>query len=155
MSENIKDELIKRMNHVLACEIAGIIQYMNHKVMLTGPERQSFEGFFHENSEEAHMHAEQVADRITALGGIPTVEPARVRQATDLQGMLEASLALEEDALAAWEACLEPAGEVSKGLMFWIEEHVAEETEHCEELRKLAGKISFSSARVKGHDQSA
>lgn len=141
-------ELIERLNKVLAWELAGVIQYLQHSVMVTGPERETFREFFHDGSEEARDHAEIVANKIAVLGGIPTVEPARVRQAADLEGMLEATLKLEEDALAAWEAAHEVAEQANKGTLFWIEEHVAEEQEHVDEMRKLTKKVSFSKSQL-------
>ena len=143
-------KFIDQLNQVLAWELAGIIQYLQHSVMLTGPERQPYAEFFGEGSEEAHGHALAVANRITALGGVPTVEPQRIRQAADFQGMLEAVLALEEDALAAWEKAREigAAANVSEGYLYWLEEHIAEEQEHVDEMRKLTKKVSFTSKQL-------
>ncbi len=148
-------ELIDRLNKVLAWELAGVIQYLQHSVMITGPERETYRDFFHEGSEEARDHAEIVGNKIAVLGGIPTVEPARVRQAADLEGMLEATLKLEEDALAAWEAALEVADQANQGTVFWIEEHVAEEQEHVDEMRKLTRKVSFSKSQLSESDSQA
>lgn len=148
---------INALNEVLSWELAGIIQYLHHSVMVTGTERETYKGFFHEGSEEAHSHAEIVANRITALGGVPTVEPARIRPAADLAGMLEATLQLEQDALAAWERAHEAAQEagVAKGYVFWIEEHVAEEQEHVDEMRKLTSKVSFTASQLSGSGKQA
>lgn len=151
----MSDELIKRLNNVLAWELAGVIQYLQHSVMVTGPERETFREFFHEGSEEARDHAELVANKIAVLGGVPTVEPARIRQAAELDGMLEATLKLEVDALAAWESALEVADQANLGTQFWIEEHVAEEQEHVDEMRKLTGKVSFSKDQVASSDSRA
>jgi bacterioferritin len=144
-----KEELIKRLNEALAWELAGSIQYMQAAVMLTGHAREIFYDFFQESSKEALEHAEAVGNKIAALGGIPTVEPAQIRQAADVDGMLEAALALEEEALAAWERSHEVADAANPGTAFWIEEHIAEEQEHVDHLRKITKKISFSSADLK------
>ncbi len=148
-----KEEFIDRLNDALSWELAGIIQYMQHSVMVTGPLRESYSDFFHEGSEEARDHAEDAGNRIAALGGVPTVEPAKIRQAANLDGMIEAALALEEDALAAWEAALEASDAVAPGYRFWIEEQIAEEQEHVDELRKMAKKVSFADADVGGESQ--
>lgn len=148
-------ELIKRLNHAMAWEIAGVIQYMQASVMLTGHARETFHEFFKESSEEARDHAEAVGEKIAVLGGVPTVEPAMIRQAADVDGMLEAALALEEEALQAWTDCLEVAEAANLGTKFWIEEHVAEEQQHVDHLRKLLNKVSFSTAELKkGSSQS-
>lgn len=145
-----KQEFIESLNDALSWELAGIVQYLQHSVMVTGPQRIPYAEWFQDGSEEAHGHAEIVANRITALGGVPTVEPARIRQAADLNGMLEAALALEVDALAAWERAHEVANEagMSKGYIFWLEEHVAEEQEHVDELRKMSSEVSFKSSQL-------
>ncbi len=82
-------ELIEHLNHALALEIAGAIQYMQHSFLVTGPEREVFRAFFRAQSDEAHGHTIMLGDKIVALGGVPTVEPAMIRQATDLSEMLQ------------------------------------------------------------------
>ncbi|MGM0556392.1 MAG: ferritin-like domain-containing protein [Myxococcota bacterium] len=144
------DEFLDRLNNAMAWELAGVIQYMQHGVMVTGPHREYLTEFFHEGSEEARDHAELVGNKVAALGGIPTVEPQKIRQAGDPQGMLEAALALEEDALAAWEHAYEVADVSNQGTVFWIEEHIAEEQEHVDELRKMTKKVSFADAEFGG-----
>ena len=144
------DEFLDRLNNAMAWELAGVIQYMQHGVMVTGPHREYLLEFFHEGSEEARDHAELVGNKVAALGGIPTVEPQKIRQAADPQGMLEAALALEEDALAAWEHAYEIADVSNQGTVFWIEEHIAEEQEHVDGLRKMTEKVSFADAEFSG-----
>lgn len=144
------NEFLERLNDAMAWELAGVIQYMQHGVMVTGPHREYLLEFFHEGSEEARDHAEIVGNKIAALGGIPTVEPQKIRQAGDPEAMLEAALALEEDALAAWEHAYEVADVSNQGTVFWIEEHIAEEQEHVDELRKMTKKVSFSDAEFGG-----
>lgn len=143
-------KFIDQLNDVLAWELAGIIQYLQHSVMVTGPDREVFADFFGDGSEEAHEHAMKVANVITALGGVPTVEPQRIRQAATLDEMLKATLALEEDALASWEKAHEVANAngVAKGHIFWLEEHIAEEQEHVDNMRKLTKDVSFSANQL-------
>ena len=143
-----KQELIDALNTALAWELAGVIQYMQAAVMVTGHARETFHGFFHESSEEARDHAEAVGEKIAVLGGIPTVEPAMIRQAADIDGMLENALALEEDALKAWEDAHKVADAANAGTVFWIEEHVAEEQQHVDHLRKLTQKVKFAAADI-------
>ena len=143
-----KQELIDRLNDAMAWELAGVIQYMQAAVMVTGSAREIYREFFHESSEEAHEHAELVGDKISALGGVPTVEPAIIRQAANIDEMLEAALQLEIDALEAWEAAHAVADAANPGTVFWIEEHVAEEQEHVDHLRKLTEDVKFTSSDI-------
>lgn len=141
-----KKELIDRLNEALAWELAGVIQYMQAAVMVTGDAREIYRDFFHESSEEALDHCEAVGEKIAVLGGVPTVEPATIRQSADITGMLEAALELEKDALAAWTAAHAVADAANPGTVFWIEEHIAEEQDHVDHLTKVLGKVSFKSS---------
>ena len=150
MANDQLDELLARLNEALSWELAGIVQYMNHATMVTGPERTHLEEFFEDGSEEALEHAEIVGDKIAALGGVPTVEPAKIRQATDTEGMLEAALALEEDAMEAWQAALEVADAANPGTKFWLEDHISEEQEHIDELQLLTEKVTYGEEDIGG-----
>jgi bacterioferritin len=130
-------ELIKRFNKVLSWELAGTIQYLHHNAMLSGLWREVYAGLFEDGSKEARKHAELVANKIVVLGGVPTVEPARIRQATTLEDMLAAALELEEEALKAWEAVHEVAGQANMGTQFWVEEMISEEQQHIDGLKRL------------------
>lgn len=134
-------QFIDRLNTVLSWELAGVIQYLHHSTMITGPWRQSMQGFFHEGSEEAREHAEAVANKIVSLGGVPTVEPATIRPASTLEGMLDAALQLEKDALAAWLHAHEIAESSNPGTVFWMEEFIAHEQEHVDNLLKLTKDV--------------
>jgi len=140
-SDGDLQEVIDRLNEALSWELAGIVQYMNHATMVTGPERAHLEDFFEEGSEEALEHSEIAGNKIAALGGVPTVEPAKIRQATDTQGMLEAALELERDAMQAWQRALEVADAANEGTKFWLEDHIAEEQEHIDELELLCDRV--------------
>jgi bacterioferritin (cytochrome b1) len=147
------NDFLEQMNEALAWEHAGIIQYNQHSVMLTGLDMEPYTDFFHEVSEEARDHAEKAGEKIVAFGGVPTVEAERIRQAADLEGMLEAALALEEEALEAWAKALDIArncDDVNEGTEYWLEDHVAEEQEHVDEMRRLTQEISFSDDDVQG-----
>lgn len=138
-----KDQLIEKLNEALSWELAGFVQYSNHALMLTGLEKAYLEDFFEDAAEEAHDHTQIVGQKIAALGGVPTVEPARIRQAATAQGMLEASLKLEEEALATYEEALEFADAANLGTKFWLEDHISEEQEHVDELTLLTEKVTF------------
>ena len=148
MADSQLDELIDRLNEALSWELAGIVQYMNHATMVTGPERIALEDFFEDGSEEALDHAQIVGNKIAALGGVPTVEPAKIRQATDTEGMLDAALALEEDAMDAWQAALEVADAANPGTKFWLEDHISEEQEHIDELNLLTQKVKYGEGDI-------
>ena len=133
-------ELIESLNRVLSLELAGVIQYLQHSFLVTGPEREVFKEFFRDLSGEARDHAATLGDKIVALGGLPTVEPGEIRQAIELQEMLRQDLELERTALeaylAAWRACTDS----ELGTRFLLEERIASEQRHVEEFEKLTSE---------------
>ena len=96
-----REELIENLNQALSLELAGVIQYSQHSYLVTGTEREVYKGFFRDQAEEAQDHAEFLGDKIVALGGVPTVEPAMIRQSTELKEMLKQDLELEREAMTA------------------------------------------------------
>lgn len=135
-----REELIENLNKALSLELAGIIQYSQHSYLVTGIEREIYKEFFRDQSEEARQHALFLGDKLVALGGVPTVEPAMIRQSTELKEMLKQDLELEREALAvymeAWDSC----GDEDLPTRFWLEGQIAEEQMHVEELEKLTSE---------------
>ena len=135
-----RTELIENLNKALSFELAGIIQYSQHSYLVTGTEREIFRGFFRGQAEEAQKHAEVLGDKIVALGGIPAVEPAIIRQSTDIKEMLKQDLELEREAIAAYMAAWSSCGDEDLPQKFWLEGQIADEQMHIEELEKLTSE---------------
>ena len=133
-------ELVENLNNALSLELAGVIQYSQHSYLITGEWREVYKKFFRDQAGEAQEHAESLGDKIVALGGIPTVEPAMIRQSTELLEMLKQDLELERDALAAYMAAWASCDNSDLPQKFWLEERISEEQQHVEELEKLASE---------------
>ena len=133
-------ELIESLNNALSLEISGVIQYSQHSYLVTGIEREIYRGFFRSQAKEAQEHSETLGDKIVALGGIPTVEPAMIRQSVDLKEMLKQDLELERAAIAGYMAAWSSCDEEDLPTKFWLEERIAEEQLHIEELEKLTSE---------------
>ena len=142
-------ELIENLNRALSLELAAVIQYMQHSFLVTGVEREVYRAFFREQSEESQGHAATLGDKIVALGGVPTVEPSMIRQSTTLAEMLRQDLTLEREGMnaymAAWEACKDE----DRPTRFMLEERIAKEQIHIEELEKLTSERTASITREK------
>jgi bacterioferritin len=135
-----RTELVENLNKALSLELAAVIQYSQHSYLVTGTDREIFRGFFRDQAEEAQDHAQTLGDKIVALGGIPTVEPAMIRQSVDLKEMLKQDLELEREAMAAYMAAWAACGEEDLPQKFWLEERIANEQLHIEELEKLTSE---------------
>jgi bacterioferritin len=130
------DDLINRLNRALSLEYAATIQYLQQQCIVTGQERQQFAPFFAASSGESHLHAQNLGNKIVALGGAPTIEPAIIREGKNLAEMLRYDLELEREALNAYVKAWESA-QGNPPLVFWLEEIISAEQLHVDELEKL------------------
>ena len=135
-----REELVENLNKALSYELAGVIQYSQHSYLITGPDREVFKDFFRDMAEEAQDHAEVLGDKVVALGGIPTVEPAMIRQSTKLKEMLKQGLELEREAMAAYMAAWASCDDNDLPQKFWLEGQISDEQMHIEELEKLTSE---------------
>lgn len=142
-------ELINNLNRALSLELAGVIQYLQHSFLVTGPDREVFRAFFRAQSDEAHEHATTVGDKVVALGGVPTVEPAMIRQATELADMLQQDLELEREALQAYMEAWNSCTDVELPTRFQLEERIYTEQLHVEEMEKLTSERKASITKEK------
>lgn len=134
---------IKGLNRLLALEYASAIQYAQHSNLLTGLWRGPYHNFFSQRSQQSFQHARQLGEYIAGLGGLPTVEPAPIRQSADLEEMLRQALELERESLAAAEDLLEIVKDHAP-LRVIIEHHVQSEQEHIWELEKMLKEVSVT-----------
>lgn len=145
-----RTELVENLNNALSYELAGIIQYSQHSYLVTGTDREIYRSFFRGNAAEAKDHAEVLGDKIVALGGVPTVEPAVIRQSTEVSEMLKQNLGLEREAMAAYMAAWAACDDNDLPQKFWLEGQISDEQMHIEELEKLTNerKSRINSERI-------
>jgi bacterioferritin len=137
-------KMVDALNKSLSLEYAGVIQHYQHGFLLQGPEREFMAGFFRDKSKTTlESHVKRLGEKIVALGGLPTVEPATIRQAADLKEMLRQALELEREAQAAHHNALKL---VDKGdrpeeiaLRFMLEELIEDEQRDIDALELLLG----------------
>ena len=148
-----REDLIVNLNKALSLELTGIIQYSQHSYLVSGTMREEFRGFFRAQATEALTHAEFLGDKIVALGGVPTVEPAMIRQSTNLKEMLVQDLKLEREAIEAYTDAWKSCDENDLPTKFWVEGQIAEEQLHIEELERLTSerKASVENEKITLH----
>lgn len=142
-------ELVENLNKALSLELAGVIQYSQHSYLVTGHEREIFKDWFRDQAEEAQEHAEELGDKIVALGGVPTVEPAMIRQSVDVSEMLKQDLELEREAIAAYMEAWSACDDNDLPQKFWLEGRISDEQMHVEELEKLTSERTAKVASEK------
>ncbi len=124
-------ELMDALNEDIALELGAITQYMWHHIMATGLESPDLKVKFREISLVEMRHAEMFAERLSYLGGIPTVEPAPVKMGGDLKKMIQDDLDGERNAIKKYKADLKLArdlGDVVTARM--LEDIIIDEESH-------------------------
>ena len=77
LSEEAAEELIPKLDEIQCTLWTLYHQYQKHHWLVEGPQFRDMHLFFEENYEEVHKYLDRIAERLTALGGIPTSSPAQ------------------------------------------------------------------------------
>jgi len=136
-----KEELIKLLNKDLEKEYAAAIQYIQHAAVMTGAKYGDIikELKIHANEEIAH--ALILADQISYLGGVPSVEVEKIYIDANNETMLEQDLAGEEDAIVRYKERVKQAEELQEyPLSQQLRTILAQEQEHAMDLEQALGK---------------
>ncbi len=133
-----KDELIRYLNEDLSNELAAIIQYITFSAQVTGPHRPPLVEFLLKEVPDEQEHAEFLANKIVALGGIPTTRPAAVATGETTKELFEAALVAELKAVEGYKRRAEQAEEFGdRGLQVKLEDMLSDETGHAEEIERI------------------
>ena len=143
-----KPAMIDKLNRAVALELAGVIQYNQYAVVLTGPDRRVWHELFEDMSKGALKHARMFGVRVVALGGTPTIEHAPVKQAGDIVTMLNNALELERALVQAYTEALEEAKD-SPAYRNVLEEQIWHEHEEVEELEIYLNKVQKTASLPK------
>jgi bacterioferritin len=115
--------------------------YRLYASMVQGPYRQELRNFFTSEIPEELTHAQILADKIAALGGIPAAVPAPVTVVAEAKAMLEAALKAELETIDRYvkrRGQAEAAGEY--GLAVDFDTLIADESNHRDELRQMLAR---------------
>ncbi len=133
-----KEELVELLNGDLAREYQAIITYIQYAASVTGPYRQELKGFFAGEIPDETMHAQYLADKIAALGGVPCVTPEAVPQETNVKKMLENIVEAERTARNNYSVRAKQADELGEvGLANRLEDMADDESNHLDETLKI------------------
>ena len=136
-----KATLLEGLNTDLKGEFQAVIMYRLFASMVQGPYRQELRAFFAAEVPEELAHAQLLADKISALGGIPAAEPAPVKVVQDAKQMLEVALEAEVETLARYIQRRKEAEQAEEfGLAADFDQVIADETKHRDELRQMLAR---------------
>jgi len=135
---DVTKELIDGLNEDLAAEYGAVIMYRTYASLATGPYRGELRGFFEGEIPDELGHAAFLADKIVALGGMPTTRADEVPFTTDNREMLEHALRAEEETIERYTRRIQQAdaaGEISVKIR--LEDLIVDESQHRDDIRRM------------------
>lgn len=101
--------LLKLLNEAIARELQVSIQYMWQHVLWKGVKGFAVKDEFKKIAIAEMKHAEAIAERLSYLGGIPTVQPNPIFVGKNLKEMLEQDKKDEENAINLYKEIIKAA----------------------------------------------
>ncbi|KAB2837477.1 bacterioferritin [bacterium] len=129
------------LNRIFQKEMSGIHRYLHYSFMIMGHNRIPIQKWFRDKANEGMVHAVQIGEKITALGGHPSLESAPVPETKshNIDDILKESLEFEQNALEDYVQLVQLSGE-DIALEEMARDFVRQETEHLEEVEKMLRK---------------
>jgi len=133
--------LVDALNADLADELAAIVQYMWHHVMVTGKESPEISEIFEQLSKEEMHHSELLAERLDYYGAAPTTIPTAIKVGGKLTKMIEDDLAGEDHAIATYKQHIKLADELGDPVTrLMLEQILSDEEDHAHTWRTILEK---------------
>lgn len=145
-----RDAVVKLLNEALATEIICVLRYKRHYFMAQGIHAEAVASEFAEHAAEEQSHADRIADRITQLGGAPDFSPeglstrshAEYVEGNSLEDMIREDLVAERIAIDSYREMAEYFGSNDITSRRLVEEILAKEEEHADDLARLLEGLS-------------
>lgn len=134
-----EEAVIAALNDILEAELSGVVRYTHYSLMIIGPNRIPLVDFMKEQANESLLHAQQVGEILTGLGGHPSLAIAQIEETNEhgIEQILQESLEHELRAVSLYRALLATVVDRSIFLEEFARGLIAQEEEHQLELRKM------------------
>jgi len=149
-----RGKVVAVLNEALATEIVCVLRYKRHYFMATGIHANAVAAEFLEHANDEQGHADQIAERITQLGGEPNFNPEGLASRSHSQYVEGKSLVdmIRED-LIAERIAIESYGEIVRFLgerditsRRMMEQILGVEEEHADDLKNLLATLDPTKA---------
>lgn len=145
-----KDQIVALLNGALATELVCVLRYKRHYYVTHGVRAKVAAAEFLEHANQEQQHADQIAQRIVQLGENPDFNPASLvarshaeyDESTNLPDMLKADLIAERIAIESYREMIAYVGDRDPTTRRMLEEILATEEEHAEDIADLLGDSS-------------
>ena len=140
-----RDVVLRLLNEALATEIICVLRYKRHYFMAQGIHAEGVAAEFLEHATDEQQHADQIAARITQLGGEPDFSPeglttrshAEYVEGDTLEDMIKEDLVAERIAIDSYREIIAYLGDNDSTSRRLMEEILAKEEEHADDLANL------------------
>jgi bacterioferritin len=148
--------VIKILNEALATEIVCVLRYKRHFFMAQGIDATNASQEFAQHATEEQGHADQIALRITQLGGEPNFSPvglvdrshSEYQEGNGLSEMIQEDLVAERIAIDSYSEMIRYVGEDDVTTRRMLESILAAEEEHANDMANLLKKMNPVSAKA-------
>ncbi len=143
------------LNRVLASELVCVLRYKRHFYMAQGLHAEPIAQEFLQHANDEQLHADQVALRITQLGGAPNFNPeglltrsvAEYQEGNTLVEMIQEDLVAERVVVQWYAEIARWFGDKDFTTNRLMEELLAKEEEHADDLADLLVDMETSPAK--------
>jgi bacterioferritin len=144
-----RETVVKLLNEALATEIVCVLRYKRHYFMASGIHAEGVAAEFLEHANDEQGHADSIAQRIVQLKGEPNFNPeglltrshAEYVEGTTLTDMIKEDLVAERIAIDSYREMITYFGDDDPTSRRLIEEILAVEEEHADDLVTLLEQI--------------
>jgi bacterioferritin len=141
--------VVEVLNNALATELVCVLRYKRHFYMADGLNAQAAAAEFLEHAAEEAAHADMIAARIQQLGGEPDFNPESLTgrshteydSSSELKAMIREDLVAERVAVSSYTEIITWLGDGDLTTKRMLEEILASEEEHAEEMLDLLSGI--------------
>ena len=149
--------VIDLLNQALATEIVCVLRYKRHFFMARGINAEAVAAEFAQHATEEQGHADQIAARITQLGGEPDFNPqglamrshAEYVPGVDLYDMIQEDLVAERIAIESYSEMIRYIGDGDVTTRRMLESILAVEEEHAEDMKTLLESMGKTTPPLK------
>lgn len=149
------DEAVGLLNEALATELVCVLRYRFHYYMASGIHSAGVAQEFLQHSNEELGHADRLAERIKQLGGKPEMNPdvitkkshSEYKEGGTLAEMLKEDLIAERIAIESYRELIGYFGEQDSTSRRMLEDILAVEEEHADELADLLFAVEPESVK--------
>jgi bacterioferritin len=144
-----RETVIRLLNEALATEIVCVLRYKRHYFMASGIHAQAVAAEFLEHANDEQAHGDQIAERITQLGGQPNFNPeglltrshAEYVEGETLLDMIKEDLVAERIAIDSYAEMARYIGDGDPTTRRMMEGILAAEEEHADDLANLLASL--------------